>query len=120
MKTSEIKLREIALDQIDRTRNHRIPRPGDAQRLTELKKSIEAGGQLQPIRVYQRGKNQEDKKQKEPYILGFGNRRCSAVELLGHKTILAIVFPPATDAEIDFLIDAQDSQTGGWSVKLSA
>ena len=98
--SSESRIREVPLTDIDRSRNHRIPRPGDAERLEAMKRSIEAGGQLQPIRVYERGEDQKDKKHKEPYILCFGSRRCSAMELLERKTIQAIIFPPASDADI--------------------
>lgn len=98
--TTESRIRDIALEDIDRSHNHRIPRPGDAERLEALKVSIEACGQLQPVRVYERGEDQKDKKHSEPYILGFGARRCTAMELLGRKTIRAIVFAPASDAEI--------------------
>ena len=96
----ESRIRDIALEDIDRSRNHRIPRPGDAERLEALKQSIEACGQLQPVRVYERGDDQKDPKHKELYILGFGARRCAAMELLDKKTIRAVVFPPSTDAEI--------------------
>jgi ParB-like chromosome segregation protein Spo0J len=94
------KIREIPLDQIDRSRNYRIPMPGDAEKLESLKGSIKDCGQLQPVRVYERGENQKDKKHQEPYILGFGNRRCKALEMLGRTTVQAIVFPPASDAQI--------------------
>ena len=98
---SESRIRDIAIADIDRSRNHRIPRPGDAERIEWLKLSIQACGQLlQPVRVYERGEDQKDPKHKQPYILGFGDRRCTAMELLGHTTIRAVVFPPATDAEI--------------------
>jgi ParB/RepB/Spo0J family partition protein len=96
----ESRIRDIALEDIDRSRNHRIPRPGDPERLAALKVSIEACGQLQPVRVYHRGEDQKDPKHKQPYILGFGARRCTAMELLDRKTIRAVVFPPATDAEM--------------------
>jgi ParB-like chromosome segregation protein Spo0J len=100
-RTNEPRIRDILLEEIDRSRNHRIPRPGDAERLESIKQSIEACGQLlQPIRVYERGEDQKDKKHKEPYILGFGNRRCKAMEMLGRTSILAILFPPASDADI--------------------
>lgn len=95
--TPESRIRDIALSEIDRLRNHRIPMPGDDERIEALKQSIEACGQLQPIRVYERG---PDQKHGKPYILGFGARRCAAMELLERKTIRAIVFEPATDAEI--------------------
>src|SRR5437868_13660527 len=100
MKTAEARIREIPLEEIDRSRNYRIPMPGDAEKLTSIKQSIDACGQLQPVRVYERSEDQKDKRHKEPYILGFGNRRCKAMELLGRKTVQAIIFPPATDAEI--------------------
>ncbi|HEY1684373.1 MAG TPA: ParB N-terminal domain-containing protein [Tepidisphaeraceae bacterium] len=99
-KAAEFHIRDIALDQIDRSRNHRIPMAGDAERIEALKASIEACGQLQPVRVYERGEDQKDEKHAEKYILGFGSRRCAAMELLGKKTIRAIVFAPASDAEI--------------------
>jgi ParB-like chromosome segregation protein Spo0J len=50
--------------------------------------------------VYERGEHQKDPKHKEPYILGYGWRRCEAMKGLERKTILAVVFAPATDAEI--------------------
>ena len=56
-----------------------IPKPGDSAKLDAMKRSIEACGQLEPIRVYERGEHQQDKKHKEPYILCFGNRRCRAI-----------------------------------------
>lgn len=95
--TTESRIRDIALTDIDRSRNHRIPMPGDAEKIEALKQSIEACGQLQPIRVYERA---PEKKQGKPYILGFGARRCAAMELIGRKSVRAIVFEPATDAEI--------------------
>src|ERR1041384_74066 len=100
MSRNEPRLREIPLEDIDRSRNHRIPKPGDAEKLEGVRKSIEACGQLQPVRVYERGEDQKDKRHKEPYILGFGNRRCKAMEMLGHKTVLAVIYPPASDADI--------------------
>jgi ParB/RepB/Spo0J family partition protein len=102
MKNPEPRIREIALDDIDRSRNHRIPQPSDAEELDRLKASIEAcGGQpLQPVRVYERGEDQKDPKHKEKYILGYGNRRCKAMEQLGKKAIWAIIFPPASNATI--------------------
>ncbi|MBC7784182.1 MAG: ParB N-terminal domain-containing protein, partial [Burkholderiales bacterium] len=98
--TGECRIREIELSQIDRSRNHRIPMAGDAERVEALKSSIESCGQLQPVRVYERGEDQRASKKDLPYILGFGSRRCAAMELLGRPTIRAVVFPPATDAEI--------------------
>ncbi len=98
--TPESRIREIAITDIDRSRNHRLPRSGDSERLEAIKQSIAACGQLQPIRVYERGDDQKDRKHKEPYILGFGARRCAAMELLDHSTIQAVVFPSATEAEI--------------------
>ena len=100
MKSDELRIRDIPIKDIDRSRNHRIPIPGDDKRLEAMKRSIEACDQLQPVRVYERGEDQKDKKHKEPYILGFGNRRCKALELLDRKTVQAIVFPPASDTEI--------------------
>lgn len=100
MNQMESRIRDIALDQIDRSRNHRIPMAGDAERIELMKASIEVCGQLQPVRVYERGADQKDEKHEEKYILGFGSRRCTAMELLGRKTIRAIVFAPASDAEI--------------------
>ena len=97
---SETRIQEIAIADIDRSRNHRIPRVGDGQRLDAIKASIEACGQLQPVRVYERGSDQKDSKHKEPYILGFGARRCKAMELLGRTTIQAIIFPQSSDAQI--------------------
>jgi ParB/RepB/Spo0J family partition protein len=97
---TESRIRDIPIEEIDRSRNHRIPRLGDAERLEAVKRSIEARGQLQAIRVYERGDDQKDPKHKQPYILGFGARRCAAMELLGRATIQAVVFPPATYAEI--------------------
>jgi len=98
--TTESRIRDIALSEIDRSRNHRIPMPGDDQRIDALKQSVEACGQLQPIRVYERGPDQKQGRHDKPYILGFGSRRCVAMELLGRKTVRAIVFEPATDAQI--------------------
>ncbi|QOV92101.1 ParB/RepB/Spo0J family partition protein [Humisphaera borealis] len=97
---SESRIKDIALVEIDRSRNHRIPTPGDAERIESLKASIEACGQLQPVRVYERGEDQKNGRKDAPYILGFGSRRLAAVELLGYETIRAVVFPPASDAEI--------------------
>jgi ParB/RepB/Spo0J family partition protein len=93
-------IRDIALDEIDRSRNHRIPMVGDAERIESMNASIQACGQLQPVRVYERGPDQKDDKHDEKYILGFGSRRCAAMELLGRKTVRAIVFTPVSDAEI--------------------
>lgn len=97
----QIRFKEIAIKDIDRSRNHRLPRPNDAVELEKLKHSITAaGGILQPVRVYERGEHQQDKKHKEPYLLGYGDRRCTASEELGRETVPAMVFPPASDAEI--------------------
>jgi ParB/RepB/Spo0J family partition protein len=98
--TTECRVRDILLSEIDRSRNYRIPMPGDAERIESLKASIEACGQLQPVRVYERGAAQKHGKRDLPYILGFGARRCAAMERLGRKTIRAMVFTPASDAEI--------------------
>jgi ParB/RepB/Spo0J family partition protein len=98
--STESRIRDIAIEDIDRSRNHRISFPADAERLDALKQSIEACGQLQPVRVYERGEDQKDKKHPQKYILGCGARRCAAMELLGRKTIRAIVYPPASDAEV--------------------
>jgi ParB/RepB/Spo0J family partition protein len=97
---TESRIRDIELSEIDRSRNHRIPTPGDAERIEALKQSIEACGQLQPIRVYERGEGQKHGRKDKPYILGFGDRRCAAVQLLGRRTIRAMVFGPASDIEI--------------------
>ena len=91
--TPESRIREIAIADIDRSPQSPPARAGDTERLDAIKQSIAACGQLQPIRVYERGDDQKDKKHKEPYILGFGARRCAAMELLGHATIQAVVFP---------------------------
>jgi ParB/RepB/Spo0J family partition protein len=99
--SSESRIKDIALSEIDRSRNHRIPMPGDQQRIEALKESMGSScGQLQPIRVYERGEDQKNGKKDKPYILSFGSRRCAAMELLGRETIRAMVFPPASDAEI--------------------
>lgn len=97
--TSESRIQDIVIAEIDRSRNHRLQMPGDKERIEDLKGGIKSCGQLQPIRVYERGASQKHGKDK-PYILGFGARRCAALELLGQKAVRAIVFPPATDAEI--------------------
>lgn len=47
MKSAESRIRNIFLKDIDRSRNHRIPRHGDAERLDAIKQCIEACGQLQ-------------------------------------------------------------------------
>jgi ParB/RepB/Spo0J family partition protein len=99
--SSESRIKDIALSEIDRSHNHRIPMPGDELRIEALKESIGGScGQLQPIRVYERGEDQKTGRKDKPYILSFGSRRCAAMELLGRETIRAVVFPPATDAEI--------------------
>lgn len=100
MNRSTPRIREILIAEIDRSRNHRLPMPADKDRIDAMKSSIEACGQLQPIRVYERGADQTTGKDDLPYILGFGSRRCAAMELLDRKTISAIVFDPASDAQI--------------------
>jgi len=91
-------LTHLPIDSIDRSRNHRVPRPGDEQRIANLMKSIEASGQLQPVRVYQ----VDDADMTKPrYILGFGWRRCEAMSRLGFEQVRAEVFPPAPDHEIE-------------------
>jgi ParB/RepB/Spo0J family partition protein len=94
------RIKDILLSEIDRSGNYRIPMPGDAERIEALKQSIEACGQLQPIRVYERGPDQKEGRKEGKYILGFGARRCAAMDLLDRKTIRAIVFEPATNAQI--------------------
>jgi ParB/RepB/Spo0J family partition protein len=90
----------IPIRQIDRARNHRIAQAGDEERIAALMESIKVAGQLQPIRVYEL----DDVDQAAGgyrYTLGFGDRRCTAMERLGHAAILAVVFPPASDADIE-------------------
>jgi ParB/RepB/Spo0J family partition protein len=90
----------IPIRQIDRARNHRIAQAGDEERIAALMESINVAGQLQPIRVYEL----DDVDQAASgcaYTLGFGDRRCTAMERLGHAAILAVVFPPASDADIE-------------------
>lgn len=99
--SNESRICDIRIDQIDRSRNHRLKQEGDLDRIEALKQSINACGQLQPVRVYERGKDQVDDRHDEPYILGFGARRCAAMLALGHETIRAVVYPPASDAEIE-------------------
>jgi ParB/RepB/Spo0J family partition protein len=94
-------IRDVRIDQIDRSRNHRLKQDGDGDRIESLKQSIAACGQLQPVRVYERGEHQQSERHSEPYILGFGARRCAAMLALGHETIRAVVYPPASDAEIE-------------------
>jgi ParB/RepB/Spo0J family partition protein len=94
-------IRDVRIDQIDRSRNHRLKQEGDLERIESLKQSIAACGQLQPVRVYERGEHQLNDRHAEPYILGFGARRCAAMMALGHETIRAVVYPPASDAEIE-------------------
>lgn len=92
---------DVPIDQIDRSRNHRIERPGDDGRVAALTASIKAAGQLQPVRVYECGPQQKKAGCKQPYVLGFGDRRCRALLALGRKTVRAVVFGPVTDAEIE-------------------
>jgi len=75
-------VRDIPIREIDRSRNYRIPEPDDATRLTSLAESIKAGGQLQDVRVYERGDHQKEEKHDERFILGFGTRS-AWVELAG-------------------------------------
>lgn len=94
----------IPLDDIDRSRNHRITRPGDEQRIQQLMESIRHRGQLQPVRVYLAplGQDQDqDKKVRPAYILGFGARRCRALELIGETNVRAEVYPETPDHEIE-------------------
>lgn len=94
-------VREIAIKDIDRSRNYRMKESDDAARIEALAESIKVAGQLQDVRVYERGPDQKDAKRKEPYILGFGGRRCEALLLIGMSTVRAVVYPAATDAEIE-------------------
>lgn len=91
------RLLDIVLSDIDRSRNHRHARPGDEERIAQLADSIRQRGQLQPVRVYQRAEGEPGL----PYILGFGARRCMAVESLGLTRIRAEVYPPTPDHEIE-------------------
>lgn len=91
-------LTQIPIDSIDRSRNHRVPRPGDEARIVSLMRSIEASGQLQPVRVYEVA---HDDMSQPRYILGFGWRRCEAMSRLGFEQVRAEVFPPAPDHEIE-------------------
>ncbi len=88
----------LPIDSIDRGLNHRIPRHGDEQRILDLMQSIEASGQLQPVRVYDVGHGDQTKPR---YVLGFGWRRCEAMSRLGFEKVRAEVYPPAPDHEIE-------------------
>ncbi|MEM9019971.1 MAG: ParB N-terminal domain-containing protein [Planctomycetota bacterium] len=96
------KLEYVQLSGIDRSRNHRVPRPGDEQRILALMDSIAAGGQLSPVRVYEKPRPLASTKDYEQlYVLGFGWRRCEAMERLGMLRVRAEIFPPAADHEIE-------------------
>lgn len=102
------RLDNIRLSQIDRSRNHRIARPGDEERIADLMRSIEASGQLQPVRVYEVQPPAEGKRRVDPdnpgaplYILGFGWRRCEALARLNYNLVRAEIYPPAPDHEIE-------------------
>lgn len=96
---SELRVQQIPIIDIDCTRNHRIPQPGDEAQIHSLMQSIEAAGQLQPVRVYEAMPGQA--KDEESYILGFGWRRVEALKRLGRDTVLAVVHPPAPDDQIE-------------------
>lgn len=96
---ADVAVQQIPLADIDRSRNHRIAQPQDEAKIKELMESIEAAGQLQTVRVYEAHEGQS--KDGLPYILGFGWRRCCALERLGKTAARAEVFPPAMDAEIE-------------------
>lgn len=99
--TKEPVVKEIPIKDIDRSRNHRIKESGDKARIESLAAAIKVGGQLQAVRVYERGPDQQSGKHKESYILGFGARRCEALLALGRNTVRAAIHPPASDREIE-------------------
>lgn len=94
-------VKDIPIKDIDRSRNHRLPDLSDKTKLESLTASIKVGGQMVVVRIYERGPDQRDSKHKEPYILGFGDRRCRALLSLDNATVRAEVYPPATDLEIE-------------------
>src|SRR5690606_14606686 len=96
-----VKLEQIALADIDRSRNHRIPQPGDDAKIIELMESIKpTKALLRPVRAYPPSQDHHPDVAL-PDVLGFGWRRSEAYSRLGMTTIPAMVYPPATDAEIE-------------------
>jgi ParB/RepB/Spo0J family partition protein len=94
----------LDLEEIDRSRNHRLNQPGDDDRIQALAESMAStsggGGQLQAVRVYETSSHYQPDCER-PYILGFGARRCLAAERLGWQQIRAVVHPPAPDDQIE-------------------
>lgn len=80
----------IALAEIDRgSNNHRLASPESKAEIKKLELDFrERKLQLQPVRVYRKpGENDQ------PYLLGFGFRRCAAAELAGWTHIRAEIYP---------------------------
>lgn len=63
----------------------RMARPGDAEEIAEVARSMREVGQLQPVMVEEIGDGS--------YRRVFGHRRIAAARLNGAKTVLAIVVP---------------------------
>lgn len=92
-------IRPVPIEAIDRSRNHRL-RPEDEPEIRGLMDSIRSAGQLQPVRVYEAHPDYQPDCRHE-YVLGFGARRCEAIERLGLRDVLAIVHPAAPDEKIE-------------------
>ena len=95
-----VAVEDVAIADIDTSRNHRISQAGDQHRIQALAESMASGGQLQPVRVYERSVEFQPDSDKR-YILGFGARRCEAATHLGWSTIRAFVHPPASNTAIE-------------------
>ncbi len=74
---------------IDTLRSDNIRDRIDEQAIQGLAESIQAVGQLYPVRVYRDG---------EGFIIIDGHRRAQAKRLIGHRTIFAIVESPGQQA----------------------
>ncbi|QQS08647.1 MAG: ParB N-terminal domain-containing protein [Phycisphaerales bacterium] len=84
-------LLDIAIDRIidPKGQADRLPRPGDAEAIEQLSRSMAECGQLQPVMLERLSDGR--------FCRVFGRRRLAAARLLGWSTIRASVVPPLPD-----------------------
>lgn len=93
-------VQDVAISRIARPNNHRLPELINKAALQELAESIEADGQLEPVRVYAKTEHESRATPGQDLVLGFGYRRLAAAELLGMTTVRAEIYPPASEQEM--------------------
>ena len=85
IEAESIAIRSILRDD----RNHRLPRPGDEERIRGFAESMRIHGVLQPVILFR----SPDPKVVKPYYAVFGFRRIAAAELAGLTHIPAFIRP---------------------------